>query len=387
MKHVGLVSSLALGIGLTWACAGDDSAATCPVGGGGCECTTGGGCDPGLMCIDGTCRPEDGGGTESGGTGSSGETTSVVSTTSASTMTTSDSGDSETTASETNGIKLDVAADTEVGPVMGCKAIDMLFVLDGSGSMADERNALAATNTFANIVTTLAGLNGGGIEYRIGVTDDDDHGFIVPGGWIESDPWFDSAAMTTQEIATAFHGAVTQLSAFGGASVGCEHVLTSGTNLLASDASGFVREDALLVLVLLTDVDDYGAYDQVGGNTCGLGCNTSPPPLQGLLDTLIGVKDRQMDGVAAIVLAGDPTSNAGLNFCGQPGSCGCSEAIPDFPDCEIFHATRLYQFAEMLGDNGYAADLCEGAASVPGAVETALTENIDLACQSFDPAG
>src|SRR5690606_11747609 len=103
------------------------------------------------------------------------------------------------------------------------------------------------------------------------------------------------------------------------------------------------------------------------------------------LDTLVGVKDRQMDGVAAIVLAGDPTSNAGLNFCDQPGSCGCSEAIPGFPDCEIFHATRLYQFAEMLGDNGYAADLCEGAASVPGAVETALTENIDLACQSFDP--
>jgi hypothetical protein len=384
MKHVGLASSFVLGIGLSWACTGEDSMANCPVGGGGCACTTGGGCDPGFRCRDGVCLPE-GDGTTGGGT-SNGDASSTASSTSP----TSTSEGTDSQESDTNDLKLDVGADTEFEPPMGCRKIDMLFVLDGSGSMVAERNALSATNTFAQIVTTLAGLNGGGIDYRVGLTDDDDHGFIVPGGWVGSDPWFDSDAMTTQEIASAFHGAVTQLGVFGGADLGCEHVLTSGTHLLAGDSSGFVRDEALLVLVLLTDVDDYGAYDQVGGHSCGdlvQGCATPAPSLQGLFDTLVTIKDEQVEGVAAIVIAGDPDIDGGVNFCDQPASCGCSEIAPGFVDCEVFHATRLYQFAGMLGDNGYVSNLCAGTASVPVAIETALTESIDLACQTFDPAG
>jgi hypothetical protein len=143
-----------------------------------------------------------------------------------------------------------------------------------------------------------------------------------------------------------------------------------------------VRPEALLVLVLLTDVDDYGAYDQSGGNVCGIGCDTPPPPLQGLLDTLLTVKNDQMDAVAAIVVAGDPSVNGGMNVCEQPGSCGCTQF-----DCAAFHADRLYEFAGMLGTNGVAADLCTGPASVPDAVESALTDSIDLACMMFEPEG
>jgi hypothetical protein len=94
------------------------------------------------------------------------------------------------------------------------------------------------------------------------------------------------------------------------------------------------------------------------------------------------VKDDQMDGIAAIVVAGDPSVNDGVNFCGQPGSCGC-----DGLDCGIFHADRLYAFADMLGANGVASDLCAGPSSVPDAVESALTESIDLACMMFEPEG
>lgn len=54
-------------------------------------------------------------------------------------------------------------------------------------------------------------------------------------------------------------------------------------------------------------------------------------------------------------------------------------------DCAVLHADRLSQFASMLGQSGYAADLCVGANAVPDAVETALTENIDLACEQFEP--
>ena len=92
------------------------------------------------------------------------------------------------------------------------------------------------------------------------------------------------------------------------------------------------------------------------------------------------IKGGQEDGVAVISVAGDPTSMDGLNFCGQPGSCGCNKV-----DCGVFHATRLYEFADMLGDQGIAADLC--GANVPNVVETVLTDNIDQICQDFEPEG
>src|SRR5690606_14849465 len=145
-----------------------------------------------------------------------------------------------------------------------------------SASMAEEPAALAATGSFTQVITTLEGLNGGGIDYRIGATDGDDHGFLVPPGWLGPEPWFEPSVLTPVEIANAFNGAVGQVGGIGGAATGCEHVLTSATDLVDGDVSGFVREDALLVLVLLSDVDDYGAYDQMGGNTCGLGCTTPP---------------------------------------------------------------------------------------------------------------
>ena len=37
--------------------------------------------------------------------------------------------------------------------------------------------------------------------------------------------------------------------------------------------------------------------------------------------------------------------------------------------------------------NGYTADICLGAGSVPTAIQAALTDNIDLACQEFEPIG
>jgi hypothetical protein len=157
-------------------------------------------------------------------------------------------------------------------------------------------------------------------------------------------------------------------------------VLTSAVGLLDDDMSGFLRDDALLVLVIMTDVDDYGWYDQANGNDCGIGCNVSGQPVQTLQDTLLALKGDDPAGVATIVIAGDPNANAGVNFCGQPQSCGGQN--------EAFHAVRLYEFAGLqAGTNGFTADICAGASAVPDAVEAALADNIDLACQEFEPVG
>lgn len=373
--------------------AGQDTA-TCTVGSAGCPCTDGGGCDPGLECVASTCTaPGASTGTDTGapttggasevGSGSATQTATSAPTTgpAAETGTSTGAGDDS---SSGDGPKLDVGVeDTTTGvPTEGCRKIDMLFVLDGSGSMNEERSALAAVDAFTDIVTTLSNLNGE-IDYRIAVTTDNDDGYVTPNNcWKQPNPWIDSVGNTPPDVAQAFNCAV---SGFGNnnfeADVGCEHVLTSAVDLLDGDPSGFVRKDALLVLVLVTDVDDYGAYDQQDGNDCGIGCATPPPPLASLTQRLISkVKNDEADGVAAIVVAGDPAVDAGKNFCGQPGSCGCGGI-----DCGVFHATRLYEFATMLGANGFAADICGGAKAVPTAVEAALNDSIDLACMKFDP--
>lgn len=367
-------------LGSVVACDGD-ATQSCTVGALDCACTPGGGCDPGLSCVGEVCRVVDHATSGNPDSDSSDDDSASAGVTTAN-ATSGGSETSDSAADSTGGILLDVGnGESGVGPTSGCRAIDVLFALDSSGSMIEERAALAATNAFSQILVTLEGLNGGGIDYRVGLTTANDHGWMTPLGWLEPDPWFDSTVTELETMSLAFNGAAGQINNLGDPPTGCEHVLTSAVNLLVGDTSGFVRDDALLVLVLVTDVDDFGAYDQVDGNSCGLGCTTAPSDLTALRTLLVDtIKGGQEDGVAVISVAGDPTSMDGLNFCGQPGSCGCNKV-----DCGVFHATRLYEFADMLGDQGIAADLC--GANVPNVVETVLTDNIDQICQDFEPEG
>lgn len=375
-----------VGLSVAWACGGGgDGQADCLVGSRQCMCTAGGACDPGLTCIDGLCllfddtdvsgntNPTD----PSESDGSQSQSASMSASMSDGSMTTADTGDSSATAasmtSADDGPLLDVG---DVTPVSGCTKMDMLFVLDSSGSMGPERAALSATQAFSQIIDIIEMINGGGVDYRIGVSDDKDGGFESFAGM----PWFDSTEMDAMQMATAFNGAVASIS--GEPPLGCEHVLTSGTNLLLLDQTGFVREDALLVLVLLTDVDDYGAYDQPDGNDCGIGCNTAPvyTPEEAESVLRMTVKGGQEGAVAAIVIAGDPAVPAMDAPCAQPGICNCNAF-----GCDAYWGTKVYAFAELLGTNGYTANVCN--ADVPTAVQTALTESIDLACQNFEPEG
>lgn len=321
------------------------------------------------------------------GTESNEATVDPSATTQSSTMTTSP--DSTADGSTSGGLKLDVGAGTTGGmcATEGCKQVDLLFALDSSLSMTEEIGALAQGAAFADIVFALANLNCGAIEYRIGLTNDNDGGFLGAG-----DPaWFDSNEMTAAEITTAFSQAASNVLGNGGTALGCEHVLSSAADLLVADTTGFVREDALLVLVLVTDVDDFGYYDQLGwpSCTCPFGvcdmlCTTMPRDVADIYADLVQLKGGDPNGVAAIVVAGDPSANAGMNMCGQPASC-CGGGI----ECgQAHHAERLWEFASsQAGTNGVTADICDGADQVPAAIETALGSQIDLACMTFTPAG
>lgn len=333
-------------VGLAYGCAGggtaNDDGTDCQVGSEGCQCTNGGACDPGLQCLSNICvdpNNNTGGGFGNGGSGAGG---------------------------------MDCVPDGE-----GCQAVDVIFALDSSGSMTGENGALAASQAFQQVVNTISNINCGQVDFRIGITNDNDGGFVST----VATPWFDSATMSNQEIANAFTGSANMVIGNESSMLGCEHVLTSATNLMVNDTTGFVRDGALLVLVLVTDVDDYGAYDNMGGNVCGLGCSVAGQPTQTLYNSLLALKDNDPAALATIVVAGNPTGTPNTaNLCQQPGSCNCNGS-----DCDAFFATRLWEFAGHVGDNGVVADICAGAASVPGAVQAAFDEQIDLACQGLVP--
>ncbi len=289
--------------------------------------------------------------------------------------------DSASTGGEPGTTDVSMGMSTTGVTAEGCRQLDVLFVLDGSATMLPVRNALAQMETFTAVAEALLGLNSG-IDVRIGVTTDDDDGFVNPDCWTAGDPWVSSVELTASELAGAFGCAVSGFETNKyEAPDGCEHALTSAVDLLDPDGAGFVRPDALLLLVLVTDVDDYGAYDQVGGNTCGGGCVTPPTAVATLYGRLVdAVKGGRPEAVAAVVIAGDPGVEGGVNACNKPGSCGCGGF-----ECEVFHATRLYEFSALLGDRGVAIDLCGGFNAAPAALMEALSQTIDTACRQFNP--
>lgn len=383
-----------MGIGVVagWACNG--GAEDCSIGSQGCSCTVGGACDPNLTCIDGTCVMVDcpvgsyGCSCTGGGACDPGlSCIDDVCTDDSDTDGTTPPNDS-TADGDSGGIKLDAGSgDVNVGECneTGCTQVDMLFALDSSLSMSEEINALAASQAFSAIVQDLEELNCGGIDYRIGLTNDNDGGFIGLGA--NGNPWFDSMEMGPDEIASAFTAAASSVLGGGGTAIGCEHVLGSSLSTLALDTSGFLRPDALLVLVLITDVDDYGEYDQVGfGGPCdGFLCMETSQPVPQIYDQLVTLKGGDPEGLATIVVAGDPNVTEGTNTCGQPASC-CGVGLGEC--AQAHHAPRLWEFAALqVGSNGYTGDICEGAAQVPLLIQDALDNNIDLACQTYEPEG
>jgi len=392
-----------LGVLAGWACG--EPAQDCAVGSQGCPCTGGGACDPGLTCVGDTCRlvdcpvgsescPCTGGGVcdpglvcganDLCGRGDGPGTSNGPGPSSA----TGDDGPATGDDDDTGGIKLDVGAADSTGDdcmQTGCTAIDMLFAIDSSLSMGEEIGALAASGAFTAIVQDLEQLNCG-IDYRIGLTNDNNGGFIGSGA--NGHPWFDSLEMTPEAISMGFTAAASTVLGNGGTAIGCEHVLSSARSTLALDTTGFLRPEALLVLVLITDVDDYGYYDQAGSGFCeGLPvslCATMPQPVETIYDQLVTLKGGEPEALATIVVAGDPGIMEGTNACGQPATC-CGGGF----ECgQAHHAPRLWEFAGMqVGMNGFTGNICEGANQVPVMIQDALTDNIDLACQTYEPEG
>jgi len=241
-----------------------------------------------------------------------------------------------------------------------CDKIDVLFVIDNSGSMDQEQQ-----NLIANFPQFISVLDASGLDYRVGVTtsgrdyewtmatplgpipqdqDGGDNGKLLePAACNMSHKWIDK---TDPDPATKFScvanvgvGGPSREMPLGAIRDAFEDRIVDGTN------AGFRRSDALLALVILTDENDCSYEQSVNlafGQTL---CQTGTEPVGSyvsFLDQYTGHRSRW----ATAVIAGK-----------GPGSCSSSFG-------NAAEATRLVDFVTQTGTNAVISSICDGDLSI-----------------------
>ncbi len=246
----------------------------------------------------------------------------------------------------------------DAGP--GCQAIDVLFVIDNSGSMGQEQ-----TNLIDNFPGFISVLDNSGLDYRVAVTTtgrDYSYTMTTPiGNLPQSQDGGDNGTMLQPGSCNMTHRWIDQTDADVSGSFSCvanvgtsgpsdemplaamrdafEARMTDGTN------TGFHRPDALLAIVFLTDEEDC-SYEQSVTLPFGSSlCDTGMEPVANyvtFLDQYTGNRTRW----AAAAIAGK-----------GPGSCSSS-----FGNAE--EAKRLEDFVQMTGANATMSSICDGDLSI-----------------------
>lgn len=174
--------------------------------------------------------------------------------------------------------QFDVGADVvPVDPPPACQTVDLLFVIDNSGSMGDEQLNLVAS--FPGFIEGITNRLGPKTSYHVGVVTTDAYEWDVPecqaiggltvrtGGDLSSaescGPYAAGGNFMTidDDLGPAFECA----ARVGIDGAGIERPMDALTAALAQPAgptsacnAGFLRDDSLLVVVLITDEEDDG---------------------------------------------------------------------------------------------------------------------------------
>lgn len=283
----------------------------------------------------------------------------------------------------------------------GCSGMDILFVVDDSGSMQEEQENLA--NNFPQFVSVLDKYrtsNGSSLDYRLAVTTTGVNrvfkqnllanwnlptttsgptGLMLGRDGAEGPdcgldkPWLES----TDSNVTDKFSCMAQVGTMGS---GTEMPFAALEAALGTDGNyksrpggpneGFYRKnaDSLLVVVIITDEDDCsiekngvmyrstnGAADCNENKSKGLYVTED---IKKFLDNLTGGEDRYV--VVGIAGPKDCTSDFG----------------------SAINAKRVKDLVELVGDNGVFGDICEGNLWIN--LEQAL-ETMTVACTDMGP--
>ncbi|MFZ6177597.1 hypothetical protein [Nannocystis pusilla] len=276
----------------------------------------------------------------------------------------------------TEAVKLDLAASADFGPLFeaGCEYIDVLFVVDISASMNEEKANLDANfPSFVSVLDAYVGDPGNeAVGYRLGVTNSSivankagKSSMGLDGALFDGDNLFDddcdmggklwidgpdpSVAATFSCVAPDPKSSCNLCT-----DLGRERPLDAIEMFLAKAApggvnEGFYRGDAsLLVIVLLTDEDD-----DVDNTT------TTPAGTKAALDKFTGGEQRYV----VVTIAGPKDVSCDSVF-------GSADAAP-----------TLHAFTSMV-PNGMLGDICQG--DLAQALDQALAL-IQLSCDTLPP--
>jgi hypothetical protein len=314
------------------------------------------------------------GGTTGGTTGTAGEQTSVAAT-------------DDPTAGAGLKFDLDTVPDGGLPPAdTGCSKVDLLFVIDNSGSMADEQIHLI--NSFPEFVAEMQAKLVDAGSYHVGVVTTDSNEFNAP-------PCQLAGALVTQtggkhssdQVCAPYASGKNYMSEADdlGARFACAgQVGTDGDGneqpmyamqqaldpALAGPGGcndGFVRPDALLVVVVITDEEDDHELDACD-QSAKSGSPGEPPDWY---DGLVAAKGGVESNIVVLALVG-PTDAS----CPMLDKCNGGELGAEL-------SPRLVQFAEMF-TYGSVGQIC--APSYKQFFSDAISV-IDTACENFTPPG
>ncbi len=292
-------------------------------------------------------------------------------------------------------LKLDAASDetgmSDAGDAVeeiGCERVDILFVIDNSGSMRDEQSNLANSvpSFISEIQTQLAGAD----SYHIGVISTDEYEYndgctdegalvIATGGDDSSEgvcgPYADGYTYMTEndDLDVAF----TCAALIGTDGDSDERPMQTMQAALSPDMNGsggcnegFLRDDALLVIVVIADEEDdheTEACDQ---------------------DAYSGSSGDPEDWFANVVAAkgGVEANVVVLTLVGPPGPD--PEVCPLLDKCDggvegAEVAERMTSFTNMF-TNGIVGRICEPSY---GSFFSEAVGTISTACDNFVPIG
>lgn len=272
-----------------------------------------------------------------------------------------------------DGERFDLAPPVEVEP---CSKVDLLFVIDDSTSMKDEQASLIAA--FPGFVEDIESKLGSVDNYHVGIVTTDGYVHNAPGckglgdlvtqtggpGSSEEkcDPFTSERRFIDEsepDLAAKF-GCAAQVGTRGmpgeqqiGAILGAVNPIKGDFN---SCNSGFIRDDALLVVVLISDEDDAESCYPEGciGGTAG--------------------KPEQWFHELVALKGGVESNIVMLSIVGGPGA---------YWDCGVEEAPNIVEFTEQF-THGSVGDICNmDYAQYFG---TAM-EIVDDGCAGFRPQG
>jgi hypothetical protein len=317
---------------------------------------------------------------------------------------TSDGGAGQSTSA---GVLLDVGSmDEGEGPRQeGCEKVDFLFVIDNSGSMADDQQKLIASfpEFISTIQTTIQGQdhhimvvssdnnsacssfcdlecqtgvdlydcgNFCSVSVAFNACDDSTLGAGIVAPYCDQASNTDCGVQGDKRYLTSdqpdLAGTFSCIAKVGAGGDGRERpmaammaALTPGINGAGGCNEGFLRDDAILVVTIISDDPPFEPPAEDGGDDAG----TEGSPQQ-WYDALVAAKGGNPDAVVVVGVV-PKTGESACTYDGTP-------------------TPRFEQFVQMFGDRGILGSVCAG--QYDPFFEAAVS-TIDVTCDEFTPEG